>query len=511
MSDSDDDLLALAEVGSEVESDSISQPVKDDSSDEDDDDDNIQSRRTIKSRSSSSTASSNDGVLYPLENKYKNAEDRAKLLALPEIEREQILYDRAQEVQKHAERKYLADRMQKMSKMSKMARSAGDESTPSAKRQRGTTGVSSGTKSSLEMLKKRRAQIKRRPGVRGVDDSDDEESDEDESQDESAEESDGYSQDSGSESDVYASEEEKDTLSKQQITLSDANKLRWGRDLFGRYAQYPDFEHYVQNCFVRVNIGTNRRGEVVYRMGVVKRVVSAKPYDLNGRTVDEALVVAAGSSERQVGFHICSNAPISSSEFEYWLNTMKEAKLPVMSRRRAEQKFREIRELSKKKLTSAEIDELVTRRAKLNGIRGAGAVLVKSDLVHQREIAKASGDAQMVSEITKKLDKYQVNTASSSESSSILTKVNERNRRANVETVRRAEIQHNVERRNKKGTTSDPFSRLKTTAKMFYDSNGKVQLETDVSAEPELSIESTPLDAVDDLIASLDIKLDIVI
>lgn len=486
MSDSDDDLLALAEVGGS-------------------DEEVLHDESGLDEHESERVDVANP---YPLENKYKDTADRAALLELPEIEREEILYERAQEVQRYEERKYLAQRR------ARMARPADEDGAPSAKRQRGTTGVSSGTKSGLEALKKRRAEQQRRSGRRGV-------SDDDSESDPSA------SDDDSDASARAASEVEWDSPSDSEaetnVTLSDINRLRWGKTLFARYAQYPEFESSVTGCFVRVNIGVDRHRQPVYRLCIVRKVVKHKPYSFLNRTVDEAIVAAMGKSERTIVFSICSDSAVSQDEFDYWSQTMRDAKLPLPTRRRAEAKFGEIRALSKRVLTSAEIDALVARRAELNGVRGAGAVLVKADLVQQRERAVADGDSETVQAIDARLAQYSLNESEPSQkqdSATVLQRVNERNRRANVETVRRAEIQHNAERR-RAGTAAkaDPFSRLRTTAKIFYRADMELPSEKTDGVEAEAAeaaqlATDRPVDSLavmDDLIASLDVKLEIVI
>lgn len=570
MSDSDDDLLALAEVGVSDTEEHLSKPETYDSA-------------AHPSPDSSSAVSSAQEFLnpYPLENKYKDAADRAELLKLPEIEREEILYERAQEVQRYEERKYLAQRRQRM------ARPADEDDAPSSKRQRGTTGVSSSTTKSLEALKSRREAQQRRAERREESDYEESEnSDSDEDSDDRSRKSsksrsrsrrdDDYNDDnakseSDSDSDGYgrrgrrryseSSESETDSKMNEPITLEEVNKLRWGKTLLAKYAQYPEFESRVCDCFVRVNIGVNRRREPVYRLCLVRKIVKRKPYTFLNRTVDEAIIAALGRSERTILFSICSDGLVTQPEFEYWTQQMKEAKLQLPTKRRAGLKYADIKKLTQRVLTSKEIDELVKRRSALNGVRGASAVLVKTDLVSQREEALARGDTALVSEIDRRLSRYTLNEKTSgnatgdatksgnesttksndksgagdasangdeisaiNDSMSVLQRVNERNRRANVETVRRAEIQHNQERR-RAGTQAkaDPFSRLRTTARIFYkaDTESTADSGSEKPAEPvEPKSEKgesgrdnakVSLAAMDDLIASLDIKLEIAI
>ena len=53
---------------------------------------------------------------YPLEGKYKDEEDREKLLKMTEIEREQVLFSRAEEMQRFKEKRDLAALVKQQSK-----------------------------------------------------------------------------------------------------------------------------------------------------------------------------------------------------------------------------------------------------------------------------------------------------------------------------------------------------------------------------------------------------------
>lgn len=515
MSDSDDDLLALADVGSESE-DEISQPSQ----------------------------PSNEVVNpYPLEGKYLDAEDRAKLDALPEIEREEILYDRAQEMQRYEERRYLAQRRKQMTRV------ADEDDAPAAKRQRGTTGVSSGTKTSLEALKKRRAQQTRKSSRRGVDD--DAYSDQDEGDDSpsASEASDVDSEDEELRrsfrrrmpAEVEWADED-DDMAEEVVSLSDINKIRWGKSLFARFSMMPGFVDAVPGCFVRVNIGANRSGQPVYRLCQIKKVVSHRPYQFMDKMVDEAIIASMAGSERTLEFSICSDSPVSQSEYEFWKTAMAEANLTLPSRRRAQFIFNNVRALSKRVLSSAEIDAMVERRTKLNGQRGANAILQKAELLHLREIAIDQNNTELIEEINGKLRLGPASSDSvtksrtkagrtnseggaSSEDSHLekLLRVDVRNKRVNVESVRKAEQQAQAERR-KAGNQAkaDPFSRLRTTAKIFYKADqepvadqSSAGVAADVKHNPEkmaqlLNVDkSLPLAAMDDLIARINIKLEI--
>ena len=56
---------------------------------------------------------------YPLEGKYKDEADREALDNMDEMEREQILFERMQEMDKYRERKYLQERMKQQQQQQK--------------------------------------------------------------------------------------------------------------------------------------------------------------------------------------------------------------------------------------------------------------------------------------------------------------------------------------------------------------------------------------------------------
>ena len=57
---------------------------------------------------------------YPLEGKYKDEADREALDNMDEMEREQILFERMQEMDKYRERKYLQERMKQQQQQQRM-------------------------------------------------------------------------------------------------------------------------------------------------------------------------------------------------------------------------------------------------------------------------------------------------------------------------------------------------------------------------------------------------------
>ncbi len=62
------------------------------------------------------------------------------------------------------------------------------------------------------------------------------------------------------------------TIPDELPTLKDYNRCRLGRSAFGHVCLYPGFDEAITGCFVRVNVGNHPdTGEIVYRMAQIKR------------------------------------------------------------------------------------------------------------------------------------------------------------------------------------------------------------------------------------------------
>jgi RNA polymerase-associated protein RTF1 len=267
-----------------------------------------------------------------------------------------------------------------------------------------------------------------------------------------------------------------------------------------------------------------------YRVCQVKKVVpSAKPYTFLNRTVQESLLVAHGNSEKVFEMGICSDKPITEEEFNWWKSIMKKKNSVLPSTRAVERKLNRLVDMQRRTLTSEEIDLIIKRRQTLSsGALGANTVIEKSVLQQKRQVALEAGDFAAVDEIDNQiasLDRI-LNRTSKRAEIDRLAKVNERNRRANMDDIRKAEVVAQEARRKAElaKDTSNPFARLRTSAKIFYesrtDSPTQIQVEAAAAAaaaeDEKASVESIrgkvktgKLSAVDDVIAGLDIGLEI--
>lgn len=486
--DSDDDLLALAGAGSDTEDEQL---VKQDTPAPDSDVEMTEAAEAVDDKADSDDEKEPERPPYPLDGKYKDEADREYLLGLPELERESILYDRGQETQRYNERQYLKRR----SVQTVIAASSEPKEVRASRKTR------TGAASKLDQLRKQRQQRRRR--------------DEDEYE-ESAEELSEEDEEVQEDSEEYEEPEEEERADlnarePHELTLGDVNAAKWGKTQFARYCHYPDFAQVLRGCFVRVSIGfDSRRQQNTYVLAQVVDVEKCDPYTFGDRrTVDELLHLTHAGSERKVEMGMCSDGPVTADEFEKWKQEMEAKDISLPRHNRIMSIAKSAEELRNRILNADEITEMVERRQKLAGFSGSNMLLRRSALEEQKRVCLEQGDEEQASKVQEELDRLSSKRRRSSAlgRKSALEEVSERNRKSNLASVRKAEILAQAERRRSGyALKADPFSRLRTTAKIFYDNKSDAPV-AQVEAPDELPAQRVNMSALDDMIASIDIPI----
>lgn len=213
-----------------------------------------------------------DAPLYPVEGKFRSEADRAEIMAMTEIEREEILADRAHEVQKRQQDQQL----KRILARQKRDAASGDNAKNKKKRSGDAAGLTDDARGSrtkrslnpaLDKYKEQR-QLKSDQKARG-------EERRREHRSPSRDDADSE-RDADAESEVEW-DEKPPVTSREEPTaeLRDFERVRVGRSNFARVCFYPTFESAIKGCFCRVNIGLNKEtGEPQYRMAQVKGTLS---------------------------------------------------------------------------------------------------------------------------------------------------------------------------------------------------------------------------------------------
>jgi len=214
-----------------------------------------------------------EAPLYPLEGKYLSQTDRETILGLPEIERETILADRAQQILRREQDIQLQRQIAASeAAASKRKRKAGAADLEESARKTSRPKVGKVGRSALDDYKKAReakgaertrfdsGKDTRRERSRSG--SDDGYGDRDRDQDR-------YTRDDSEVewADSYSRRERNEAPAE----LKDFDRCRIGRTAFAKVCFYPNFEQTMKGCFARVSIGLNREtGENMYRMAQIK-------------------------------------------------------------------------------------------------------------------------------------------------------------------------------------------------------------------------------------------------
>lgn len=180
-------------------------------------------------------------------------------------------------------------------------------------------------------------------------------------------------------------------------------------------------------------------------------------------------------------------------EFDRLARTCKQEGVELPTRRELKKKADQMRELEKQPLTDKDISAMLERKKQIsNSVDPQALRMARSKLNQQRSLALKRQDQKEVAELDDELAKVQAQIdfigadhVVGTQMDEKLRKVNERNRKANVEAVRRAEIAEAERKRKERELAAkaaaqggvaagaavamkyDPSARLKTVPRMF--------------------------------------------
>jgi len=218
-----------------------------------------------------------EAAKYPLEGKFVNQADKAEIMAMPEIKREELLAERAQEVererQNRALRQLLKTREAESKQYDKKRKAvAADLEDNNRKTSRQRTKIGGGkvgeATTGIDSLKRARAEKNDRQRRREEDKERykgrqyDEYSDHDQDKDSEVE---------WDEPKPRRKSPSPDYRDAQPAELQDIERLRMGRSRFAQVCFYPGFEDAITGCFVRIVVGVDQASnQNIYRVGLIK-------------------------------------------------------------------------------------------------------------------------------------------------------------------------------------------------------------------------------------------------
>ncbi|CAH6720395.1 RNA polymerase-associated protein Rtf1p [[Candida] jaroonii] len=409
---------------------------------------------------------------YPLEGKYKNEQDREHLLDMDEVEREQILFDRSQEMERYNEKKFLQDRLKQQ-----QADQAETKATRSSKRAK-TVGGNNKKTSQLSELRKQREKKNRQSYS---DDEDDEEEFDEEEDQLDEDDLDVLSDEYESKSHWKEATTTRKPRSYVRAEFKDIGKVFIGRSFMLKYCFYPKFEESIVGCYGRVNLGPNPRTRTPsYRMvkiiGVEHR--PDKKYKVPNSQSDLYILVSQNKKQtKHFPMSVFSDSSIQMEEFNKYLNELNKNHEDIEYTEEINEVYEEIStNLTEKSLNDKEINQMIENKQKLSkNSNGFDAVFQKAQILDKLKIAKQQNRFEEVKKLSEELNKLETSLIETNNKQNVannlssMTKVNERNRKLNLENIKKAELKsHNLKRLNTGNDDGNPFLRLKTVTRVFY-------------------------------------------
>ena len=223
---------------------------------------------------SSFEGATEDRTLYPIEGKFTSQKDKKHIMSLPELERESILAERAQENDRRLQDMHLrrlyemrAQAEERADRLSPTKRKAGSHEEESPRKSSRTKTRLDGLKAgkaneALGDLKRRRDEKALRGKARLSERHDRRRSSSSPSEDEGETDAEGPSQ---------RSQEIEKRVEDGPPSLYEYDYLRITRSALERTCFYPEFEEKFVDYVVRVCLGQDHRtGESVYRIALIE-------------------------------------------------------------------------------------------------------------------------------------------------------------------------------------------------------------------------------------------------
>lgn len=265
--------------------------------------------------------------------------------------------------------------------------------------------------------------------------------------------------------------------SKKPAAISnkeELNKLRISRHKIERFIALPMFDQIVLNCFVRINIGNNN-GRPVYRVAEIVGVVeTAKIYQFGKCRTNKGFRLKHGSQERVFRLEFISNQDFTDTEYQKWLSVCEATGTPLPYVDVIEKKQQEIKEAIQYEFKDADIDKLIEEKNRFRA-HPTNYAMKKTLLMKERDAAQLRGEDELARDLNTQIMELEERASSldkrRSSSISLISYINDRNRKRNVEDAEKA-IKEEI-RATRGLKIEDPFTRRQTQPRMSFKASDK--------------------------------------
>ncbi|KAG6316120.1 hypothetical protein E4U22_007297 [Claviceps purpurea] len=444
---------------------------------------------------------------YPVDGLFMSEAEKAEIMAMREVEREQILEERTTEIERQRQNRLLRQMVENEERKTvKKKRSADtaelDESQRKPARQRATgkaeTAMDSLRRARAEKAKRKEDNTRGRdysPGRQGSD---------------GAESEDDFGR---ARSRTPEKEEEKEAPLPD---LKDFERIRLGRNEFAQVCFTPGFESAITGCYIRIALGPHpETGVEQYRMAVIKGFSTSRPYALTGPqgafVTDQYVKASHGKAVKEFPFIAASSSKFTDNELNRYQVICKNENVKIPTKAFLMEKINDINNLINHTWTNEEIKARLARR---NALKRRFDPAERERIGKLLDEAVARGDETKAQELQEELEKlgtqrlaFRTTLGPSKELASSrgtteqdrLAERNRENRRMNAELVRKAQLKEKAKSREiemalKRGeaVADDPSRRLRTKAKFVHDVNDAAKRLAGNGSEVSTPSNTTP-------------------
>lgn len=252
-------------------------------------------------------------------------------------------------------------------------------------------------------------------------------------------------------------------------TNQELNKIRLSRHKMERFVSLPFFERLVTNCFVRISIGNNN-SKAVYRVAEIMGVVeTAKIYSLGKNRTNKGLRLRHGSQERVFRLEFISNQDFSDTEYTKWKEVCSTANIEPPTLDLIDRKLKEIKEAIVYEFKDEDVHKIIEEKNRFRA-HPTNYAMKKTCLIKERDAAVLRGEDTVVRDLNIQIEELEERASEldkrRSSSISLISYINNRNRKRNVEEAEKA-IREEV-RANRGIKVEDPFTRRSTKPTMTF-------------------------------------------
>jgi len=220
-------------------------------------------------------------------------------------------------------------------------------------------------------------------------------------------------------------------------------KIRLTRDMLAKFCMAPWFEDLVKEAWVRYLVGNNE-GRPVYRICEIMNIGPdlVRPYKINDQIVNQTLDLRHGSATKCWQMDKVSNSPFTEREFTRLMHACSEAKQKLPSKSKVDKKHAQINKFANQPLTESDISAIITRKNQLQQNKPNLTQLIseKSRLHQARALAAGRQEFDEVANINAQIQELEASypelSGDKDKEEDRFARVNERNRKANIEAMR---------------------------------------------------------------------------